>query len=636
MVCTRSKTKTGLDRGIVITRPLFVEKDVIDSYINLEKDANASEAIKLKNEKDSLPITSVEVFYHDHTSGTNAIKQETIFPKSPDQNAVYTFHQLDSIGITVDGQTRFLKGVDSLIKAYALSGADSKCDTVVINSKNFKQGAVTFSIDAIYKLILFAQGAAASNAEAANFLKIYGNFVFMAADQVARVFKETKTGRSLLGESKVVPKFITSSICGLNNFVSIVAAARMEYETKEQELQMKIKAHAAKLAASTSAPATSAPTTSAPATSAPTTTGPTSQGSMSADESVGSAKGNVSGDTCSSSKLRRKICNASSSQPAPAASGTQAKKMKTITTPNVSAARAPNVASALENDLKRENVSQYISWAKWQAEQVLPNKPFHEMNDQEKTLQLLVYEYDVKSYIQRYYAGWLMPCEKTKQTIADYLAKAAQIPVQGTTNEYVKQLNKIQAQIQTQTQAKSQAQAPFTDDLPQIGIEDYEHMVNHAVLATNELMCIQSEQAEQAYTSLDNLLDHISGKAIYSNVDKGMREFSEFKSIITDLNKKGVEIFKNPGTSISIDAHTIQTLNELAKQVFSYMAVDKPLGSAGGSAAVTKKIKVLGRLRTIFLKRGYQYVTVNKEPMLVSAAVKMEKKLAKALAKKRT
>lgn len=576
MVCTRRSTGASADKGIVITRPLFPSEDVINNYVTREKDVMASESIKLKN-NNVAQVTNITLYHHDHTDPANNIKQQVIYP-SPQQKPTgpYTFHQLDSIGITINGQTRYLKGIDSLIKAYAIADCTSKCDSIVINSKSFKKGAVTFAIDAIYKLIVFAQGGESAE----EYFNIYGNFVYKAADQVARAFREEAATRKLIGESTLHVDFITPSICSLNNFVSIVASARAEYELKEQELQMKIAAYS--LSKATSASATPV------ATTAP-----------SRAQSVASVQGNA----CSSSYPKAEPCKGETSTlPVQAAQAAQpVQPMLTVQdaysaqprskVPRTQAASSvKNVGDKLDKDINRENVSRYISWARWQAGELLKKNP------NEKILQEKVDEYDVKSYIQKYYAGMLSECEK--KNISDYIKKAPQGYKQVLENLPNPKL--ITKQIE--------------DKL------NKQHAFDHVVLSTLELS--PDSLQEQPY---QQLLNHISGKAVYSNVDRTSADYTKFNSIISNLNQKGINAFT--GKTDNLQLPTLDELNNLAQQVFSHMAVDAPADKAKGGG-IARKIKVLGRLRTIFLKRGYQYVTVKGEPMLVTAAVKMEKKLA--------
>lgn len=613
MVCTRSKTGKGFDKGVVITRPLFIDPKVLSTYITQENNVSASEAIKFREQNGQHEvIKTIELFYHNHVSKNEIVKKE-IYPSLDKPENVYTFHQLDSIGITIGDKTRYLKGVDSLIKAFALSDCSSKCDMIIINSKRFQRGAVTFAIDAIYKLIVFAQVSAQKNANvnANEFLQIYGNFVYRAADQVARVFKEQSANRSLLKDSTIPVEFITPSICGLNNFVGIVAAARMEYETKENELQMKIAAYSlskqsttASPASTIAAPASAAPASAAPASAAPAAPAPASPPSQSAAQPAESAASapNAEGNACSINSKRLV---------------TSCKRKANVAGLNT------ETANTLQAEINQENISRYISWARWQAGELLKES----QNDQ---LKKLVYEYDVKSYLQRYYAGWLTECEKRQ--IGCYIKKAKELILKNSNKPsqyqgYLDQLAKLATPATTATTATpattaASLQDPRPDQVKTSQVQlqlqvqlNQEHLVNHTILAAYEL--------KGDYQFTNQLLNHISGRQIYSNVSKKLPEFQEFVNI---LNTAGADFFSSQNPDQALDRISECFLEDLAKQVMNYMDVDLPAGTGGGFA---RKIKVLGRLRTIFLKRGYQYVTVNGEPTLVSAAIKMEKKLAK-------
>lgn len=264
-------TRSSTSKDNIIIRKLAVNEELQDTWIRLEKFQPTSQSISIIDSE--FPIKSIQIVYHDHSTQGNDLFVTTIKGETnasidnvigdPITNVDYstfvrkniTFHQLDSLIITVDrGTVRRIKGIDSLIRAYSLSDK-----TITINDKIFSKEDIGNFLDSIYKLIIFCQKTNESSMvnsqrtsrrktnvgqvgiikSSEELFKTYAYFIYRIADRVGRIFREDKAIRSLLGNSR--SQLDLFSLDKLNKYVNILSAVRVEYEAKEAIIQAKIR-----------------------------------------------------------------------------------------------------------------------------------------------------------------------------------------------------------------------------------------------------------------------------------------------------------------------------------------------------------------------------------------------------------
>ena len=624
----------------MITRKVIVDPTIKDLYITGETISAAKDTVSKITEELSY---SVQIIYHNTSTIENFLcsyvlkKQESTIPfeslsnisERTDVNCI--FHQIDTIVIASKDRLMYLKGINIIIKAHSL------CDQngfAMINQKKFAKDEIHDLLECIYKVIVFSQvdeniSEKRSNAgqsktrrkcnnKTLNVIKnnskqlynTYAYFLFKLADKVGRSLKEASAYRPLFDE--IQKNFLDRfGIKKLNRFVEIMTSARIEHNAKEAELQRKIDARNRAM------------------NSQPIVTIPGAAQAVAAQAVAAQA---VAAQAVAAQAVAQAQAVAAQTQAEAAA--TQAQQNKTESEQikkNLIEQEICSAIAELEIEIEWRQTESvpvtYVSWAKFMVDQL-----YTKHKDERLQSVLVKYQQVLKSKVPTTvrrtseYPPQQIP-EKNKDHIIVHtlltfceLVEQNRIPISEDTLQLIKYIagyHTISDINITNLYYKAFYDLVVTKtDLTAFNSELLEKINTTAT----DVISIMNCDKEDIYNNLRYDLFSERASYIKQYQTEIVAKFSRITGMTTDLLKQVETNIESESTS------TTYELNRLASLCTDFSAMHV----AGGAS----KITILGKYRKIYTVKGHQYIKVKGEMLLLSKAIKLEKKLAKEKATK--
>jgi hypothetical protein len=646
-------TRSKVDN--MITRKVIVDLDIKNLYTSTIDFESTGQSIFVE---ENLPNYTISINYHDHTSKDNDIISQNLPPTTDiDKKKQITFFQIDNIIIEKGLDKRTLYGIDMLIKAYSLE----KNGVVIVNDHKFAKEDVKNFLDIIYKTIVFSQcnnkdfilstackgkRKAAEAAEKVvktgkiqksdnnNIFNTYCHLLFRIADLTNKSLGDsevTRDFRSLFRDPTARIKNLFN-LDKLNKYYKILTAVVIEYRNKELELKLKIAAYKARQQTAPVAQPQTAQLQTAQLQIAqqPVAQQPVAQQLVAQQQAV---QQTITQQTTNQQIAKQSIAQRQAvQQPSTSSAQSSTTNQPLIEQTSIEKefiAKIEINKSIIE--MKREINSGYkeINYNVWKANEV--SKKYKKFSGDPSYQKL-------ESYIVRYNAIKSMNPVKSKELLDEELDDFI------NERKYLSQNNHI----------------------------NNSHLFDYAVLSYTELLLFPIKYPTLDPVAID-LINYINGIANFSNVNLN----NENKRIATWINEiiYGIEIEKNItklnniAKTIFTKMHCDEAYDDIKQTIYidkaniisSFIITNKTTSSTYGSSVLNEnrkielkkaneeldsldylindlcsgitamqlggasKVKILGRLRKIYLIKNKKYITYKKTPLLLSKAKKLEK-----------